>query len=542
MSKGTILIVEDEVIVAADLANKVSQMGYQVIGSTTRGEEAIVLARQERPDLVLMDICLAGEMDGVEAAEHIRRECGLPIIFLTAHSDHPTLQRAKLSDPFGYILKPFKKIELENNIEMALYKHQSDSKLRASEAALRQANETLLRLNETLESQVAERTANLELRSNQLRALAGRLTQAEEQERRRISQILHDELQQLLVGARLNLQYLSARNKHEPLHGTLIKIEGLIAEAINTGRLLTAELSPMVLYQFGLGAALNWLGQWCQEKYGLVVRVTVDAEARVEDEELQVALYQSVRELLFNVVKHARVDSAHLAMTRLPDGGIRLEVSDQGVGFDPRMVRDREGAAGGFGLFSLRERLELFGTGLTIDSAPGHGSRTTITVPPPVATAHAPSCATATKETADYAEEDGTTGKESKIRVMLVDDHMVVLDGLICALNNEPDIMVLGQATNGLQALEQARQLQPDVVLMDVAMPVMDGIEATRRMTAELPHIKVIGLSMYDDQPHAAAMQAAGAVASLDKNDSFATVVNAIRTHAGATPPDTPHP
>jgi len=130
MSRATILIVEDEAIVAADLASKLKQLGYGIAGSTARGEEALALARQRRPDLVLMDIRLAGAMDGVEAAGRIREECGLPVIYLTAHSDRATLQRAKLTEPFGYVLKPFDERELETHIEMALYGHEAERKLR----------------------------------------------------------------------------------------------------------------------------------------------------------------------------------------------------------------------------------------------------------------------------------------------------------------------------------------------------------------------------------------------------------------------------
>ena len=91
-----------------------------------RGEEAVSLARELRPDLVLMDIRLAGPMDGVEAAEIIRRECDLPVIYLTAHSDRATLERAKLTEPFGYLLKPFEELDLETHIAMALYKHRAE--------------------------------------------------------------------------------------------------------------------------------------------------------------------------------------------------------------------------------------------------------------------------------------------------------------------------------------------------------------------------------------------------------------------------------
>ncbi len=137
MPDTTMLIVEDEVIVAADLARKLGRLGYMVCGSTTSGEDALALVREHRPDLVLMDISLAGEMDGVEAAEHIRRECDVPVIYLTAHADCTTLDRAKRTEPFGYIIKSFDERELESHIEMALYKHQAERKLRESEERFR---------------------------------------------------------------------------------------------------------------------------------------------------------------------------------------------------------------------------------------------------------------------------------------------------------------------------------------------------------------------------------------------------------------------
>jgi PAS domain S-box-containing protein len=143
MSRATLLIVEDEEIVVADLASKLDRLGYSVSGSTARGEEAVSLARQSRPDLVLMDIQLKGRMDGIEAAEQLRRECDLPVVYLTAHSDRTTLQRAKLTEPFGYILKPFEELELETHIEMALYKHQAERKLRESEALYRAIGESI---------------------------------------------------------------------------------------------------------------------------------------------------------------------------------------------------------------------------------------------------------------------------------------------------------------------------------------------------------------------------------------------------------------
>lgn len=137
MSMHSILIVEDEAIVAADLANKIRQLGYGLAGAATTGEDAVALARRQRPALVVMDIHLAGPMDGVAAADTIRRECDVPVIFLTAHSDRATLEGAREVEAFGYILKPFDERDLHTQIEMALYKHAAERRLRASEATFR---------------------------------------------------------------------------------------------------------------------------------------------------------------------------------------------------------------------------------------------------------------------------------------------------------------------------------------------------------------------------------------------------------------------
>ena len=133
MSQTRILIVEDEAIVARDLAQQLTLLGYKPVAHTPRGEEALVLADQLRPDLVLMDIQLAGEMDGVAAAQAIRERFAIPVVFLTAFVGDTVVDRAKVTEPFGYIIKPFQDRELRTVIEMALYKCQAETRLRNSQ-------------------------------------------------------------------------------------------------------------------------------------------------------------------------------------------------------------------------------------------------------------------------------------------------------------------------------------------------------------------------------------------------------------------------
>ena len=132
-----ILIVEDELIVAKNIETRLKSLGYVVPVIAASGEEAIQGAAETRPDLVLMDIKLQGEIDGVEAAEEIRARFDIPVVYLTGYADEGTLQRAKVTDPFGYILKPFEVNELRSSIEMALHKHKMDKKLKESEARYR---------------------------------------------------------------------------------------------------------------------------------------------------------------------------------------------------------------------------------------------------------------------------------------------------------------------------------------------------------------------------------------------------------------------
>ena len=143
MGGASILVVEDEAIVRADIKDKLESLGYTVPAVASSGEEAIRQAGKTRPNLVLMDIKLKGNMDGVDAAEEIRARFDIPVVYLTAYADAETLQRAKVTEPYGYILKPFGIDELSSAIEVALYKHEMETRLRESEARYRAVSEVI---------------------------------------------------------------------------------------------------------------------------------------------------------------------------------------------------------------------------------------------------------------------------------------------------------------------------------------------------------------------------------------------------------------
>ncbi len=131
MAQTKVFILEDENIVAKDIEQSLNKLGYDVVGIASSGEKLIKLLNTGlQPEVFLMDIMIKGEMDGIEVAEYVKNKFGLPVIFLTAYADEDTLSKAKITEPYGYILKPFKEIDLHTTIEMALYKHQKTAEIK----------------------------------------------------------------------------------------------------------------------------------------------------------------------------------------------------------------------------------------------------------------------------------------------------------------------------------------------------------------------------------------------------------------------------
>jgi PAS domain S-box-containing protein len=369
----------------------------------------------------------------------------------------------------------------------------------------------------------------LETKATQLQILAGELVRTEQRERRRIAQLLHDQLQQLLAAALYGLVSLRPAEETPKFQDDLTKISDLLRECIEMSRSLTSELSHPALSEPDLRAALEWLAAWMKEKHGLEVEVEAAQAVSVEAEETRIMLVQAVRELLFNVAKHAGVMRARVHLAVAADNCVQITVSDEGVGFNAAGILSIGSAASGIGLFSIRERLALAGGGMELESSPGKGSRFTVWVPAPkaVRVEKQASRRVAKSRAPRTSPQDGHTS--GKIRVVLVDDHAVVRNGLALQLKEQPDIEITGEAADGKSAIRTVRRVRPDVVTMDVSMPEMGGVEAARAIHAEFPDVSIIGLSMFEEAKQAAAMREAGAVSYLSKSASFDSLLAAIR-------------
>ncbi|MGE5294956.1 MAG: ATP-binding protein, partial [Solirubrobacterales bacterium] len=242
---------------------------------------------------------------------------------------------------------------------------------------LRTQTQELAELTKSLESKVAERTEELEHRAWQLQKLTLELMEAEERERARIAEILHDDLQQVLAAAKFHVGLLNSRTKNDAKAREIAgQTNDLLADAIAKSRGLSHELASPVLVQSDLGAALEWLVEQMQKKHGFKVHLEVVGRIETASKSLRILLYRAVQELLFNTIKHAGVSEARVRLRRR-HGRLRLSVSDRGRGFDPAA----SGGKPGLGLLNIRERIELLGGRVMVRSTPGKGSTLLIVIP-----------------------------------------------------------------------------------------------------------------------------------------------------------------
>ena len=362
----------------------------------------------------------------------------------------------------------------------------------------------------------------LNRKTNELRELSRQLITIEHRERERLAGLLHDHLQQLLVAAKLNLRPV----------GKSPEVDDLLDQSIRLSRSLVTELAPPVLHQKNLAETFHWLARRTKELYQLEVEVEASDSIDAANQEERILLFEIVRELLANVTKHGQTSKA--SVTVLPEGrdghdGIRILVADDGVGFQPETVlNDCESC---FGLLSIKHRLSWIGGEIKIDSAPGKGCRIEVFFPSraadkgPDVTGPFPRSVRVGVSRGPARERQAS----GPIRVLIADDHRILRQGLASIINSEPDLELVAEAKDGREAIELARRLKPDVVIMDIEMPGTNGIDATRTIAAEAPEIRVIGLSMHTREDMEQAMRAAGASEYLPKDGPAEDLLAAIR-------------
>jgi signal transduction histidine kinase len=494
------LVVEDEALVALDLQERLTRMGFEVSAVVDNGADALASVARAEVDLVLMDIHIRGDRDGIETAEALRRNAGVPVVYLTAHADEATLQRAGLTEPFGYVLKPFDERDLRAALHMALYRHRVELKL-----------------------QEAQRLESLAVMA---------------------TGVAHD-FNNLLVGVTCNASLVRAMVPADsPLVPYLRQIEAAGQRAAllcgqmldyagqgqvdlkeldfnevarETGRLLESSIGKHTKLVFDLAENLPPLKADASQLRQVVMNLVINASEALEDKPGTV----TVRLSLF-AADRAFLDACQIGAAMGAGNYLALEVSDTGHGipremmpriFDPFFTTKFAGR--GLGLAAVSGIIRKQQGALLVVSTPGEGASFRVLLPPIAVQAPLPSAAPAVA---------GVLAWRGSGRALLVDDDPALRLAAGAALR------FLGfevhTANDGAEGIEKATAPDADyrVVLLDLMMPNVDGHAAFQAIRAFHPDLPILLMSGYSDRQVAPLTDKGGPVAFMQKPFSVSSL------------------
>jgi len=347
-----IMIVDDDVFIAMALEENLRSIGYDVVGTAVTGKAAIETARERRPDLILMDIILPGEPDGIGAAQQIISELDIPVVFITGYKDIQLLNRAKEVQPFGYILKPLQELQLKAVIDIALSKKDLERRLQKSRETVRQMSTHLIRVQEN--------------------------------ERKRIALELHDEVGQALSLLKLRIGTVAKRlpDDRVDLKNECKEITDYILQMLENVRRLSRDLSPRIIEDLGLSSALRWLIGNASQHMRIESTIDVEDIPTYFPHEIQVAIYRIFQEATTNLLKHSQATEISLSVRKDETEDIfHFLLKDNGIGFDLDQHMGYNFLDRGLGLAAMEERAKMLGGTLKIWTEKGKGTSLSLSVP-----------------------------------------------------------------------------------------------------------------------------------------------------------------
>lgn len=375
--------------------------------------------------------------------------------------------------------------------------------------------------------------ANDALQANEeaLRQLSTRLLELQDEERRRIARDLHD-----VTGQKLALQCIALSRMTRLLSPTAneetresisqcLDLTNQISEEIRT---LSYLLHPPLLDELGLPAAVKWYAQGFQKRAGIRVDVEIPRNLRRLRPDTEVALFRVVQESLTNVHRYSGSRTAYVRI-RVDEDEFKLEVGDFGKGMPAEKVKAAGGggvAPLGVGIQGMKQRIRQLSGQLEIDSALGKGTVVTATLP-----LQELSLPAELDPIADGSQGDETASRKSTSvrRILVADDHEMLRRGVRSMLESEAGLQICGEATDGIEAVEKALSLKPDLVILDINMPALNGLAVVRQILRARPETKILIFTVHDSEQTAQESFHAGAHGFLSKGKAGRDLIAAVK-------------
>ena len=541
MSKANIMIVEDDGIVAEDLKTSLNKMGFGVSAVVSMGEEAQKKAGEDKPDLVLMDIQLAGDIDGIEAAGRIRDRFNIPVVYLTAYGDTEILERAKNTEPSGYLLKPYEINELNNTIEIALHKQKSEEVLQKANIQLEQRvgkyTAELDKANEQVKQEIQarkqmEKTLQQAQKMEALGTLAGGIAHdfnnilgaiighAEIMEMFEIPKDsdMHDSLQQVLnAGYRAKdlVQQILTFSRQTEQEKRPLRIVPIVKEAI---RLLRATLPATIEIRQHIDGTEHTIFADPTQMHQILMNLCTNAGHAMR--KTGGLLEVSLTEVDINTGENGMLRGLQ------PGSYVRLDIRDTGHGmtpdvmnriFDPYFTTKEKGEGTGLGLSVVLGIVKSHGGSITVESRLGEGCTFHVYLP------------TIEGEPAQKEMEPFEPLLSGKGCILYVDDEKSLLDFGKEILGHLGYEVVV--STSGVEALEIfcVRPDRFDLVLTDMTMPHMNGIELAEELIDIRPDLPVILCSGFDEMITKEIVENAGVKEFIQKPFGIHKLANTIQ-------------
>jgi two-component system NarL family sensor kinase len=505
----------------------------------THGEKVVTLQGTEHPYRVLVESINDGaatlDADGIVlyANSRFAQILNIPMGKLTGSSLHNNLsagQSVKLKKLIRQALHRSSAVELTLDATDGRHKLVRFTLRPLKDSAIHKVGVVATELTELVE-------ANEALKSNEesLRQLSARLLQLQDEERRRIARDLHDVTGQKLAVLSMALSGVLNRpncNLDPDSYRTLIESLSWSKEVAAEIRTLSYLLHPPLLDELGLSSAVKWYLDGFTSRTGIHIETEIPSDIQRLSPDAEVAIFRVLQESLTNVHRYAESPKAIVRMDVTADE-IKLEIQDfgKGVKLSKSGSTDRSVERLGVGIQGMTERMRQLGGKLEITSSPNRGTLVVATIPLSSLAAIPVQASSALVSLSSKlpSEVSGTVGSALRKRILIADDHEMLRRGVRNTLQAELDLEICGEAIDGQDAVEKVKALQPDLVILDINMPALNGLVALRQILRFRPQTKVLVFSVHDSDQTVKEVHAAGAHGFISKGKDSQDLLRVVR-------------